>query len=127
MDFFRQYGNIIARCIYDVICMIFFKPIKTQEPSKEKKVNFGRTVSVILIPKIKEYKQANISHDVWYTRKELNSMKQDGIQEIMDYQASLESQGLQADFASIKKALYQPETQTNMHEECATPESFKLG
>jgi hypothetical protein len=127
MDFFRQYGNITARCIYDVICMIFFKPIKTQEPSKEKKVNFGRTVSVILIPEIKEYKQANISHDVWYTKEELKWMEHNGRQEMKDCYEHLKSKGLKSDIASIKKILYQSETQTNMHEECATPESFKLG
>ena len=85
--------------------MFFFNSIKTQEPSKEKKVNFGRTVSVILIPEIKEYKQAKISHDVWYTEEEFKWMEHNGKQEIKDCYEYLKSKGLKSDITSIKKIL----------------------
>ena len=54
-------------------------------------------------------------------------MEHNGKQEIKDCYEYLKSKGLKSDITSIKKILYQSETQINTHEECATPESFKLG
>lgn len=42
---------------------------------KNKKINFNKYVSVILIPNINEYKECNLNQSLWWTKEELQSFK----------------------------------------------------
>lgn len=49
-------------------------PIKTKSltfKSSKKSVNFNKTVKVILIPTVKEYREANLHGYVWLTREDM--------------------------------------------------------
>ena len=53
-----------------------------EKPSKKhRKVSFSPTAKVILIPSRKEYHDAKIADDVWYTRKELKAFQQEARRE----------------------------------------------
>jgi hypothetical protein len=55
------------------------KQPQIQVPLKKRKVHFEHTVHVILIPTAEEYYEANLWHDIWYSRSELKAIEAEAI------------------------------------------------
>lgn len=58
----------------------------SQEPEKakrvqKKRVGFCPMVRVILIPHVSEYREAGLSHDLWWSKKEMDSILHDAFME----------------------------------------------
>ena len=58
---------------------------KTQEIKPRKRLSFNTVLKVVLIPCIKEYKDAGIAEEVWLNSSDLNSYKQSAMIEVLDF------------------------------------------
>lgn len=73
-----------------------------------KKINFNKNVSVILIPHINDYKRCNLNKNLWWTKEELNSFKQSCTEEIFNLISRHNLMTIQ----QATKLLYQPGSMT---------------
>ena len=79
-----------------------FEMLFSQPPRKIKKsVSFNTSVNVTLIPESCEYKQANLHHEIWYSEKDLEEIKQRTIQELVDSKYKTVKEFMDAKYQTI--------------------------
>lgn len=79
-----------------------FEMLFSQPPRKIKKsVSFNTSVNVTLIPASCEYKQANLHHQIWYSEKDLEEIKQRTIQELVDSKYKTVKEFMDAKYKTI--------------------------
>ena len=74
----------------------------SQPPRKIKKsVSFNTSVNVTLIPESCEYKQANLHHQIWYSEKDLEEIKQRTIKELIESEYKTVKEFMDAKYQTI--------------------------
>lgn len=68
-------------------------------------MHFNREVTVILIPCIKEYKEAGVFENVWFPKSLFETNKVSACHEIQQFMSKMEN----PDVNTAKRILYQPD------------------